>query len=355
MTLPSPVQHWVVFCKVVDNFGDIGVCWRLSAQLAKRGKQVTLFVDDARPLEWMAPQGCDGVVVLPWPDTQAFFAHEHPVHVVIEAFGCELPQGYHAAMAAWVNPPVWINLEYFSAEPVAVRNHGLPSPVMSGPAKGLTKWFFYPGLVHQSGGMLGPGETETDDGASSFLHAPESDHPLNICVFCYEPASLGLWLKELSRLPHPVRLSLTAGRAVQAVRRALTQMAPLPRLEIHELPFLSQVEFDQLLSGQDFNLVRGEDSLARAIWAGKAFLWHIYPQDDGAHWPKLQAFLSATLAPEVVVQAHLAWNADQPTPLPPLTAQNLTEWRDWVARIKQDLQAQTDLVSRLESFVATHG
>jgi len=146
-----------IFCRVIDNFGDIGVCWRLSADLAERGHSVRLWVDDASALQWMAPGALEGE----WPGVavNAWKSSEDP-HVLaslpcadvwIESFGCELApafvahfaQGLAAASSNQVqaasNPhPVWINLEYLSAEPYVERSHGLPSPVMSGPAKGWT-------------------------------------------------------------------------------------------------------------------------------------------------------------------------------------------------------------------------
>ena len=347
MTSPSPSQQWVIFCRVVDNYGDIGVCWRLAAQLAERGHAVTLYVDDASALKWMAPQGSLGVTVLPWPPEHASFETAQAVQVVIEAFGCTLPQGFQAAMAAWPQAPVWINLEYFSAEDQALRNHGLPSPVLHGPAMGLTKWFFYPGLSEQSGGLL--------RGPTPQAATPLADSPLRISVFCYEPASLGAWLKQLNELTHTVCLQVTAGRAAQAVRLAMQGLEHEHQLEVTELPYLSHTEFDHLLAAQDLNLVRGEDSLVRAIWAGKAFLWQIYRQDDGVHLNKLKAFLNASQAPDVVVQAHLAWNADQVTALPVLSPAVLKEWTQWAQDLRERLSQQTDLITRLESWVAAQG
>ena len=347
MTTSRLLQHWSIFCRVVDNYGDIGVCWRLAAQLAERGHAVTLYVDDASALRWMAPQGSPSVRVLAWPPEAAWFGNEDSAQVVIEAFGCTLPQGFQAAMAAWPQAPVWINLEYFSAEDEALRNHGLPSPVLQGPAKGLSKWFFYPGLSEKSGGLLqGPTPQSV-----TFL----ADSPLRISVFCYEPASLGLWLQQLNELPHTVCLQVTAGRATQAVRLAIQQLGHNHRLEVNELPYVSHTEFDHLLATQDLNLVRGEDSLVRAIWAGKAFLWQIYRQDDGAHLKKLTAFLNASQAPDVVVQAHLAWNADEATAMPVLSPAVLKEWTAWAIDLRTRLSQQTDLLTRLESWVAAHG
>ena len=148
-----------VFCQVIDNFGDVGVCWRLAADLAARGHAVRLWVDDASALAWMAPHGAPGVEVRPWP--QAAPA-DGPGDVVIEAFGCEIAPGFIAACAGTesaggrngLKTPVWINLEYLSAEGYVERCHRLPSPVMGGPGAGLTRWFFYPGFTARTGGLL---------------------------------------------------------------------------------------------------------------------------------------------------------------------------------------------------------
>ncbi|WP_313335498.1 elongation factor P maturation arginine rhamnosyltransferase EarP, partial [Comamonas sp.] len=79
-----PPQVWDIFCQVIDNFGDIGVCWRLAADLARRGCQVRLWVDDGSALAWMAPQGAPGVTVHPWPGA---VPASGIADVVVEAFG----------------------------------------------------------------------------------------------------------------------------------------------------------------------------------------------------------------------------------------------------------------------------
>jgi len=153
----GPSLQWDIFCRVIDNFGDIGVCWRLAVNLAGRGQRVRLWVDDASALQWMAPAGAPGVEVRAWttplnPDGVT------PMDVMIEAFGCEIDPEFIAAYADHINVNgkqcAWINLEYLSAEPYARRCHGLPSPVASGPGRGLTKHFYYPGFTPDSGGLL---------------------------------------------------------------------------------------------------------------------------------------------------------------------------------------------------------
>jgi elongation factor P len=152
-------MQWDIFCKVIDNHGDLGVCWRLACQLAALGERVRLWIDDATALHWMAPAGCDNVSVIDWLDpaaTRKAVAAPAP-DVLIEAFGCEpAPE----LVARFAEPPAaagratWINLEYLSAEPYVERLHGLPSPVFKGPGAGLTKRFFYPGFTPATGGLL---------------------------------------------------------------------------------------------------------------------------------------------------------------------------------------------------------
>ena len=76
-------MRWDVFCRVIDNLGDVGVCWRLARDLAARGDTVRLWIDDASALAWMAPGGATGVEV------GAFDAAGDPGEVVVEAFGCD--------------------------------------------------------------------------------------------------------------------------------------------------------------------------------------------------------------------------------------------------------------------------
>jgi uncharacterized repeat protein (TIGR03837 family) len=141
MHLPYYPGHmrWDLFCQVIDNHGDAGVCWRVAAELAARGQQVRLWMDDASMLTWMAPRGAPGVEVLAWREP---FPEVEPNDVVVEAFGCNPPAAFVARMAASAQPPAWLNLEYLSAESYVERSHGLPSPVLQGAGTGLAKHFF---------------------------------------------------------------------------------------------------------------------------------------------------------------------------------------------------------------------
>jgi uncharacterized repeat protein (TIGR03837 family) len=357
-------MRWDVFCRVIDNHGDLGVCWRLAADLAARGEQVRLWVDDASALRWMAPGGCAGVEVLPWREP---LPAEEPGDVVVEAFGCDPPVQFVARMAASARPPVWVNLEYLSAEDYVERSHGLPSPQFSGPGRGLTKWFFYPGFTARTGGLLR--EPGLDARRRSFdpqawrVHGWPStvDRQARvISLFCYDNPGLPTLLDSLRRAP--TKLFVTPGPAARQVAAWLGHEArPGQHFQSGEmglwfLPWLSQPQYDELLWSCDLNFVRGEDSLVRALWAARPFVWQLYPQADTAHLAKLAAFLRLYLAQaSPAVQATVGaafdgWNRGTALKLPALGA--TSEWAALARRQQQSLLGATDLTAELCRLVA---
>lgn len=377
--LPTPTAPiWDIFCRVIDNYGDAGVTWRLCTQLAQRGVEVRLWIDDSSSLRWMAPAGHAGVSVWPWEAScKPEVVQGLPRATVwVEAFGCEIAPEFIAtnpigtcgnrqknSMEAprW---PVWINLEYLSAEDWVQRCHGLASPVLHGPAQGATKHFFYPGFHAHTGGLLrepGLAARQRAFDRAAWLHSQGiawQGEPL-VSLFCYEPALLADWLELLASDGH-TRLLITPGRANAAVRQCLASNAPLsaalqPRL--HYLPWLEQPAFDELLWACDFNAVRGEDSLVRALWAGKPFVWHIYPQDDGVHHEKLEAFLQWLRPDPAWGELYRAWNADAPQAAlqRPLLASAWPQYNAWLPTAqgaRTRLMQAPDLCSQLLDFVA---
>jgi uncharacterized repeat protein (TIGR03837 family) len=360
-------MQWDLFCRVIDNHGDIGVCWRLAADLAARGEQVRLWVDDTSALRWMAPSGAPNVEVRPWPQAPVPI---QPGEVVVEAFGCALPpwwvQGMHRQAHQKQPTPVWINLEYLSAEGDVERSHQLLSPQFStepdAPFEPLRKWFFYPGYTQATGGLL------REPGLA--VHAQNFDRQawlaargVALCgqeqvvsLFCYEQPALPALLRRLAQ--QPTWLLVTAGHAERQVRAQLGPSLALGQLRAVVLPLLPQPEFDHLLWASDLNFVRGEDSWVRAQWAGKSFVWQIYPQDDGVHALKLQAFLDRHLAgapPGLAQGLRLVWHdwnvgavSQRPLNLPACGAQS--EWGRHCVAWRDGLASQVDLATQLLQF-----
>ena len=368
-----PPWQWDVFCRVIDNFGDIGVCWRVASQLAAAGQSVRLWVDDASALAWMAPSGAAGVEVRSWGAFSA--ANEPPSDVLVEAFGCEIAPDFIAACAdrvsAGAKKPVWINLEYLSAESWVPRHHGLPSPILHGPAAGWTKWFYYPGFGKDTGGLLrerGLMDRVQRFDRGAWRHQQGGDAPAQeprwVSLFCYEPPALCDWLQQCaSGATAPTRLLVTPGRAQRAVQVAmqeisdkigLQRLSGMPeQLHILNMDACPQPAYDELLWACDLNFVRGEDSLVRALWAGQPLVWHIYPQDDGAHGPKLDAFLDWLQAPPSLRHFHWVWNGLAPGALPKVDAEALTNWGICIRAAREHLLVQNDLLSQLLGFCAS--
>lgn len=335
--MPEMKTRWDIFCTVVDNFGDIGVTWRLARQLvAEHGVAVRLWVDDLRAFERLCPQidinaaqqWQQGVEVRQW---SADWQPTEAADVVIAAFACQLPSAYMEAMAEREKPPLWMNLDYLSAEDWVVGCHGLPSVKY----KNVQKFFFFPGFRKGTGGLLrerGLLERrrqfqQNPQAQREFLQELGVDRAPNaqlISLFAYENSGLASWLDTLAADSTPTHLLVPEGRILGDVERwlgvgGLTAGAMHVRdaLTVQVLPFVRQDQYDLLLWSCDFNAVRGEDSFVRAQWAGRPLLWHIYRQDEDIHLDKLDAFLTlytqglSPTASEAISGLWRAWNSGE--------------------------------------------
>jgi len=303
---------------------------------------VRLWVDDPSALAWMAPAGRPGVAVHEWSDSML---RAESGDVVIEAFGCELPAAFAQRMARATKAPLWINLEYLSAEAYVERCHRLPSPQLSGPAQGLTKWFFYLGFTPATGGLIRePGlvrAQQSFDSEAWLAQQAIERRPGErlVSLFSYSNPAQAALLNALADAPTLVLL--TPGVA---------QPPSLPDgVRTQRLPYLSQHHYDRLLWSCDLNFVRGEDSFVRAQWAGKPFVWQIYPQHDDAHAGKLAAFLDRFPSVDGLRGLWAGWNglAAFPDRLP-----LLTPWESQCLAWREELLRQPDLCTQLLGFAA---
>ncbi|MGY4493142.1 putative repeat protein (TIGR03837 family) [Pseudomonas sp. TE3610] len=368
---------WDIFCCVVDNYGDIGVTWRLARQLvAEHQVPVRLWVDDLKSFErlWpavqptLASQWQEGVEICQWPTE---WPQVTAADVVIEAFGCKLPAPYREAMAARPVPALWLNLEYLSAEGWVSGCHGLPSPQ---PDR-LQKYFFFPGFAEKTGGLLREfglidrrrafqADAEAQRAFLATLGVTAVPGARLISLFAYENASLAEWLDVLAADVVPTQVLVPRGRVLGDVQAwlgvdALQEGTVHQRgaLSVQVVPFVRQDQYDLLLWCCDFNAVRGEDSFVRAQWSGRPLLWHIYEQEEYAHWEKLEAFLALYIegaspqAGQALTDLWRAWN--QGKGMAQAWRQVLAHWDEldanaerWCAR----QAAQPDLATALVQF-----
>ena len=325
-------RRWDVICRVVDHYGDAGVCLRVARALAASpGRDVRLLVDrpevvlaliqppprSARDASttatgvaadpaWAPPLAAttaeargdtwrdrSGVLIASWD------APPREVDVVLETFGGDLPPALLADLRARHTAgrpcPVWLNLEYLSAEDWVEGCHGLPSPQ----AGGLTRWFVFPGFTPGTAGL--PGPQTALPALPPDLQRLVRRAPLTGSLFCYRDSPLPALLDAIEHGPRDTRLLVPTdmpgdlgGRALGAgVGATWTRQ----HLTLVRIPFVDQDLYDAVLAHCDFNIVRGEDSFVRAQWAGRPLLWAAYLQDADAHHAKVDAWLARCAMP----------------------------------------------------------
>lgn len=371
-----------LFCKVVDNFGDIGICWRLARQLEHEHHiTVTLWVDDLVSFKKICPelsseedqQTVHDICVRHWGNQDGQFCVNEIADIVIEFFGCDIPPAYIATMAQCQPPPVWINLEGLSAEEWVEGCHTLPS---SHPQYSLTKYFFFPGFTQKTGGLLLEKNlaqehhefNQITPSRKNFLSslgvsADELD-ALTISLFCYPHAPVDQLFQVWENGSESINCLVPTGVAKEVVEKFLQQEAKpgaqvkRGNLSVRVIPFVPQQDYDKLLWSCDLNFVRGEDSFVRAQWAQKAFIWHIYPQDENLHHKKLRAFFARHTASSPASQAFsLAWNGASIAPdwfkLWTAFRQDLPAIQVQSALWREQMQDIGDMASNLLSFINT--
>ncbi len=324
--------RWDIFCTIVDNLGDVGFSWRLARQLVNEHElEVRLWVDDLAIFSQIESaidvdedqQWLQGVEICYWRES---FARIEPADVVIETFACTLPDNYILAMADLPQQPVWINLEYLSAENWTLDCHCLPS---LHPHLPLKKYFFFPGFVEGTGGLLLeknllPARVAFNNTSQDIFWQElglQSRRKGELCIslFCYDDAPIEDLLSAWVISDVPMRVLVPQHSVNNAIGMffgvdlsTAGQVLQSGKLQVCIIPFLAQDKYDQLLWACDINFVRGEDSFVRAQWAARVFIWNIYPQAEQSHRLKLEAYLSLyteRMSPEMSAAVFSLWNA----------------------------------------------
>jgi uncharacterized repeat protein (TIGR03837 family) len=357
----TKAKHWDVFCRIVDNFGDIGVCWRLSQQLAhEHNLQIRLFIDDLAVASHIIPaldykltsQVINHVEILSWQSADTI----NPADVALETFSCELPANYLAAIKG---NTVWVNLEYLSAESWVAEFHARSSNNTK-PAR----HFFFPGFTEATGGLIREANIFKENQLIKNQQQSQS-HTLNVSLFCYPHAPIADLLNAMAKSNQRVNCYVPASSILSQVAEFFHldtietgSILSKRNLTVHVIPFLSQVDYDQLLASCDINFVRGEDSWIRAIWAAKPFIWQPYLQSENTHMTKLNAFLDFFYADceahtkTVIYKTHSDWVAGN---ISTGTWQNYLDdlhvTKPFTLNKASQLATQTDLASKLVIFL----
>ncbi len=381
MNTTPPYTCWI-FCNVIDNFGDIGVSWRLARVLQRElGWQVHLWTDDFPSLQALCPDLASipnihqGIGIHAW---QADHAEDTdtapPPNIVIETFACELPDNVQTIIRR--HQPLWLNWEYLSAEDCNERLHLMPSPQ----ASGIQKYFWFMGFSEKSGGLL----RECDYAESAGFDTEALRRQLRLSaknapewlLFGYQSDIWAKWLTMWQQAGQPITLLLAGTQIIASLKNSglIPQNALLEDGDVYQsehvtlikIPFVPQQDFDKLLNLADGAVIRGEDSFVRAQLAGKPFFWHIYPQEENIHLDKLHAFWDKAhqVYPDVVAKAHRRLsdelnNGEALSDSQRLQAwQTLTahqnEWLQSAAKWRDGLFAQKSAVEKLAAFISKH-
>ena len=369
--------RWDIFCRVVDNYGDAGVAWRLARMLAaEHALAVTLWQDDLAPLARIAPgvaadgtaQRAMGVTIRRWSEP---FADVEPADVIVEAFGCGLPERYVAKMAERPVAPGWFVLEYLSAERWVDGSHALASPH---PRLPLTRRFWFPGFTQRTGGLLrerglidarerfAGGSDATRDFWASLALPARAANEIRVSLFCYANPALTALLDAWAEGNVPVTCIVPEGVAVAELDRwtggRAARVGTATRhgaLTLRPIGFLAQDDYDRLLWACDLNFVRGEDSFVRAQWAARPFVWHAYPQAQDAHLAKLDAFLDLYLAgadSTLAVGVRALWHAWNGAPQAPPIAAGWAAFSAATAALRRHCDAWSAKLANLPELAA---
>jgi len=311
-----------IFCHVIDNFGDAGVVYRLAKEYQHSfpAAQIRIFTDGMAAFQAVCPliqpelnqQTVAGISYVEYSLLTDQFVGDLTIpELIIESFACDIPDIY--LQKAAIEGRLLLNLDYLMAEEWVEGFHGKES--LLGYSK-LRKYFFMPGFTNKTGGLLPESHLDSirplfDSQKTDLLQSifkklaidlKPADYLLGT-VFTYEHNFDNL-LSALEKLKKSVILLIFGSKSQASWQHLLTQKKIAPSadgnyrygsLTLIFCPFLVQAEYDLLINLADFNLVRGEDSLARAVRSGKPFLWHCYLQTEKYQLVKVEAFTQVYL------------------------------------------------------------
>lgn len=308
-----------VLCKVVDNFGDIGVVFRLCRALSelKKNLEIRLVVSNLDSFAKIS-KGIDstktfqefrGWKVFDWNDSALCKKEfsKNPPEFILECFQCGRPEWLEELLfSPQFNLNVQIvNVEYLTAESWADDFHLLKSGTRSAKIKKIN---FMPGFTKKTGGLILDKNFMCCLSEKKFalnlvkqnldkkILSEDFSDSFKILIFSYPKNFdfLASAIKEFSFLKKII-VFVASGAGADSAKISLKKF----KVDFVCLPFMQQEVWDAFLSLMDFSFVRGEDSFSRCCLFGNPFIWNIYPQEEEFHIVKLNAFLQKIKIPQI--------------------------------------------------------
>ena len=301
-----------IFCEIIDNYGDIGVVYRVAKELQRvfPDSKIRVFLNRLEEFKKINSnvkdipiQNLDNIEYITFDYLKENSRTLSTSQVIIEAFGCKIPDEYMDI--AYDNSELLINLEYLSAEDWIEDFHLQSSPLGKGKLK---KIFFMPGFTEKSGGIIADSNylnrinkvlNNKEYYSNKYLSDIKNrENKLVGTLFSYEK-NFTQFLEDLRKIDREVVILAMGEKTQESLRKILKNFSiehfrnslKYGKIEIRFLDFLNQEEYEELINTVDFNFVRGEDSFIRAVLTGKPYMWHIYCQEEYAHLDKIEGFL----------------------------------------------------------------
>lgn len=309
------MKKLLILCKVVDNFGDIGVVYRLCRAISEQNDEykISLVVscldsfskmaDEINPM--LEHQVFLGMDVYDWNASDLCrkeFESDVPEYI-LECFQCGRPEWLEEIIfhPDFRNVVKIINVEYLTAESWAEDCHLLKSGTRSA---NVRKMNFFPGFTKKTGGLIldesfvscrndrlySMNLIEKNLGKSFLDKLHFDDSHFNVLLFSY-PMDFSFLVRALNEMSSKMKVCILVANG--AGKESFMNVSSMlgKNVDLVELPYVSQKVWDAMLTLVDFAFVRGEDSFSRSCLNGKSFAWNIYPQDEEYHFVKLVAFL----------------------------------------------------------------
>ena len=289
-----------VLCKVVDNFGDIGVVWRLCCQLSNQIKKenltskINLIVDDLASFNKICNfvdanksfQIVDNINIFNWNDEKLCYDEfskndGENLSVILEVFQCGRPSWMEKILfEEKLNRTVQIiMIDYLTAEKYAEDFHCLQSLTRSSKVQKVN---FMPGFTNKTGGLIIDSEWE---------HFCDYKNNKTLLCFTYD-RNWDALANACKKSNHIEKVLIAPGKGFESLKKSFySNFIKDSNLKIEELSFMNQNEWDKMLKNCGVLFIRGEESMSRACLSGIPFVWHAYPQSDEYQLIKVRALL----------------------------------------------------------------
>lgn len=300
-----------ILCKVVDNFGDIGVVYRLARAIEDvKSKfnditdlKIRIVVDNLKSFSMLVPQikpeldyqMYNGWEIFQWENNQLCFDEfsKNPPQIILECFQCGRPQWLDELLFVKKVPNVVniIMIDYLTGEDYAEDFHCLQSLTRSARVKKVN---FMPGFTKKTGGLiLDKAFVDSLEKAQKIKSNEENNKFLELVFFSYQKDLVPVikaFEEYEKKSEKKVNVRLAKGAGFESFIDSWEKSDK--NIHIEELDFIPQEEWDFLLCKTPLLFIRGEDSLARACLSGNPFVWHAYPQSEDYHLVKVQGLLN---------------------------------------------------------------